>query len=176
MNPSSRTPEGQPHQCPVCGKHLVIEPSLPLYDAPCPHCGCLLWFPNFTEQGTVYGFRRLVIPDPSIRTKAQAIAAILDRLVETGELRAEHRQGVYAAILKREALGSTAIGGDVAVPHAKYAGVPTLIGAVAEFPGGVDFESADGKTVHFVCLLVSPAHRPGEHLRVLAAVARRLRG
>jgi mannitol/fructose-specific phosphotransferase system IIA component (Ntr-type) len=175
VNPSSRTPEGQPHQCPVCGKHLVIEPSQPVGDAPCPYCGCLLWFPNFTELGTFYGFRRLVIPYPSIRTKAQAINAILDRLVEAGELRAEHRQGVYAAILKREALGSTTIGGEVAVPHAKYAGVPTLIGAVAEFQGGVDFESLDGKPVHIVCLLLSPADQPDEHLRMLTAVARRLR-
>ena len=41
---SSRTPEGIPGECPVCGQTLVIEPSLPTRDAPCPHCGCLVWF------------------------------------------------------------------------------------------------------------------------------------
>jgi hypothetical protein len=40
----SRTPEGTPNPCPVCKKTLEIEPSMPFGDAPCPHCGCLLWF------------------------------------------------------------------------------------------------------------------------------------
>ena len=44
MEPSTRTPEGEPNRCPVCGKPLRIEPSRPPGDAPCPHCGHLLWF------------------------------------------------------------------------------------------------------------------------------------
>jgi anti-anti-sigma factor len=41
---SSRTPEGQPNRCPVCGDFLKVEPSDPPGDAPCPRCGHLLWF------------------------------------------------------------------------------------------------------------------------------------
>ena len=41
---SSRTPEGWPNHCPVCGSDLKIEPSDPARDAPCPRCGHLLWF------------------------------------------------------------------------------------------------------------------------------------
>jgi hypothetical protein len=41
---SSRTPEGQPNYCPMCGLDLRIEPSDPAGDAPCPRCGVLLWF------------------------------------------------------------------------------------------------------------------------------------
>lgn len=45
--PSSRTPEGEPSRCPVCRQEVRIDPStVPTKDAPCPHCGCLLWFPN----------------------------------------------------------------------------------------------------------------------------------
>jgi hypothetical protein len=40
----SRTPEGMPNRCPVCGKDIKLEPSKPTLDAPCPHCGHLLWF------------------------------------------------------------------------------------------------------------------------------------
>jgi hypothetical protein len=46
MQPSSRTPEGEPSFCPVCGKDVCIEPTRPPGDAPCPHCGTLLWFPG----------------------------------------------------------------------------------------------------------------------------------
>ena len=56
MEPSSRTPEGEPNRCPVCGKALQIEPSRPPGDAPCPHCGTLLWFdPNVPKGIEVRG-------------------------------------------------------------------------------------------------------------------------
>jgi anti-anti-sigma factor len=44
MTISSRTPEGTPHHCPVCGSEVKIAASDPVGDAPCPRCGHLLWF------------------------------------------------------------------------------------------------------------------------------------
>jgi acyl carrier protein len=44
MTVSSRTPEGLPHQCPVCGKLAALEPSYPGGDSCCPSCGHLLWW------------------------------------------------------------------------------------------------------------------------------------
>ena len=44
MTISSRTPEGQPNECPICGQPVCIEPSSPAGDAPCPSCGQLLWW------------------------------------------------------------------------------------------------------------------------------------
>lgn len=45
--PTTRTPEGEPNHCFLCTRDVVIEPSAaPVADAPCPHCGCLLWFPE----------------------------------------------------------------------------------------------------------------------------------
>jgi hypothetical protein len=40
---SSRTPEGDPGLCPICGEVIKIEPSKPTRDAPCPCCGHLNW-------------------------------------------------------------------------------------------------------------------------------------
>ncbi len=51
MRPSSRTPEGEPNCCPICGKSLWLEPSDPPGDAPCPFCGCLLWFRSGAGPG-----------------------------------------------------------------------------------------------------------------------------
>ena len=45
MTISSRTPEGHPNRCPVCRRRLRLSPSWPSADAPCPHCGSLVWFP-----------------------------------------------------------------------------------------------------------------------------------
>lgn len=44
MTISSRTPDGTPNECPVCGAAVKIVPSTPAGDAPCPSCGSLLWF------------------------------------------------------------------------------------------------------------------------------------
>lgn len=44
MTIASRTPEGVPNHCPVCGADPCIEPSQPFGEAPCPNCGALLWF------------------------------------------------------------------------------------------------------------------------------------
>ncbi len=43
MTISSRTPEGLPSRCPLCGAATKLEFSLPSGDAPCPNCGHLLW-------------------------------------------------------------------------------------------------------------------------------------
>ncbi len=41
---SSRTPEGEQNRCPVCASEIWLNPSQPVGDAPCPHCGHLLWY------------------------------------------------------------------------------------------------------------------------------------
>lgn len=43
MIPSSRTPEGIPQRCPICGTEANIEVSAPAGDSCCPSCGHLLW-------------------------------------------------------------------------------------------------------------------------------------
>lgn len=56
MTISSRTPEGQSGNCPVCRACVVIEPSIMTGDAPCPQCGHLLWFVQL--PGQTYVFQR----------------------------------------------------------------------------------------------------------------------
>jgi hypothetical protein len=43
-NIPTRTPEGDPNRCPVCGHRVRVEPACLTPDAPCSHCGTLLWF------------------------------------------------------------------------------------------------------------------------------------
>ncbi len=40
---STRTPEGEPLQCPICGTVAALEIADPTGDALCPACGHLLW-------------------------------------------------------------------------------------------------------------------------------------
>lgn len=43
MPVSSRTPEGSPHRCRLCGATAAVETSEPSGDSICPACGSLLW-------------------------------------------------------------------------------------------------------------------------------------
>ena len=56
MNISSRTPDGIPNRCPICGAEVKIMPSISTRDAPCPSCGYSLWF--IVRRPNVYFFIR----------------------------------------------------------------------------------------------------------------------
>ena len=80
---------------------------------------------------------------------------------------------VCAEILKREELGSTAVGGGVAIPHARVQHLATPFGMLARLRKPIDFDAIDGQPVDLVFLL--PTAAPAEQLSALATVARRLR-
>lgn len=116
-----------------------------------------------------------VIPSLQVNNKEAAIRSMVDSLVQSGNIKSTDADGIVAAILKREELGSTGIGRGVAVPHTKHASVDRLIATVAISPTGVDFASLDGEDVYILFLLVSPPDRPGDHLRALENISRHLR-
>ncbi len=78
---SSRTPEGHPNHCPMCGSDLRIEPSDPPGDAPCPHCGHLLWF-DLEDIGEVQ-----VIRPTENRLEVESLGRLLESVEERPGLR-----------------------------------------------------------------------------------------
>jgi len=80
---STRTPEGSPNRCPLCGSEVRIEPSQPFGDAPCPVCGHLLWFlrlhsePHFfaNDQATALRERVLNIVAENLGINKESLAA-----------------------------------------------------------------------------------------------------
>lgn len=107
--------------------------------------------------------------------KEGVIKELVDSLVSAGAINSADQEGIVAAIMKREELGSTGIGRGVAVPHTKHACVDRLVGTVGVSGVGVDFNSLDGEKVHLFFLLISPPDRPGDHLRALENISRQLR-
>ncbi|MBI1348282.1 PTS sugar transporter subunit IIA [bacterium] len=116
-----------------------------------------------------------IVPDLTAGNKEAAIREMVASLRQSGSVKAEDEDGIVAAILKREELGSTGIGNGVAVPHTKHASVDKLVATVALAREGVDFASLDGEPVFILFLLVSPPDRPGDHLRGLENISRHLR-
>ena len=82
---------------------------------------------------------------------------------------------ITADILKREELGSTGMGGGVAIPHARMADVKRPFGLLARLKSAIEFDAIDRQPVDLVFLLLLPTAPAGEQLNALALVARTLR-
>jgi PTS system fructose-specific IIA component/PTS system nitrogen regulatory IIA component len=113
--------------------------------------------------------------DLAAEDKEGVIREMVQALLDARGIEGDQFESIVKAILKREELGSTGIGRGVAVPHTKHPSVDRLVGTVAVSGHGVDFESLDGDKVHLFFLLISPPDRPGDHLRALENISRRLR-
>lgn len=116
-----------------------------------------------------------LVPDLRAETKEQAVRILVNSLVDSGRVQAPEFENIVRAILKRETLGTTGIGGGVAIPHARHTSVERLIGTIGIVPEGLGFDSKDGKPVHVIVLIISPHDRPGDHLRALENVSSALR-
>ena len=74
-------------------------------------------------------------------------------------------------VLAREALGSTGIGEQVAIPHAKSKAVRKPALAAMVVPDGVDFDSLDGQPVKLIFLIAAPDTASDTHLEVLSRLS-----
>ena len=104
-------------------------------------------------------------------SKHDVLAELVDVLVASLSLNAE-REGILQAVLEREGVLSTGIGGGVALPHAKYNGLESLVMAAGASREPVDSEALDGRPVRLFFLLLGPDRAAGAHVRALSRVSR----
>ncbi len=83
---------------------------------------------------------------------------------------------VARAVLERERISSTALGHGVAIPHAKTPVVDTIVGCLGLSREGIDFDAEDGRPTRIFFTLIAPETSSGEHLKVLARIARLCQG
>ena len=82
---------------------------------------------------------------------------------------------LFDRLLERERLGSTGIGGGIAIPHARLSTLAKPVGLFARLPQPIDFEAIDERPVDIVFLLAAPDGAGADHLKALARVSRLLR-
>ena len=92
----------------------------------------------------------------------------------SGLLPAMDPDQVLELIMAREHLGSTGIGHGVAIPHSRMSDLPDPVIAMARHPEGIDFDAIDGQPVYIVVMLLVPDDEDGQHLELLAKLARLL--
>ncbi len=119
--------------------------------------------------------KKAIVTDLKSTKKEDILRELLEALINGGEIEKRHRSKLFEALMAREALGSTAIGQGVGIPHAKSDCVDKLIAAFGLSRKGVNFDSLDGEPVYIFFLLLAPADSAGPHLKALARVSRLLK-
>ncbi|MFG3118640.1 fructose-specific PTS transporter subunit EIIC [Streptomyces sp. NPDC048197] len=104
--------------------------------------------------------------EAAIREMAELVAGT-GRVTDVAEL--------VRVALVREAQGTTGLGEEIAVPHAKTDAVRAPVVGFARSAEGIDWGSLDGTPARLVFLIAVPEAAAGdEHLRILALLSRKL--
>ena len=119
--------------------------------------------------------KKAILVDIKSTNKEEVIKEMVDFLVESSDVEKRNRNKLIDALMSREALGSTAIGQGIAIPHAKCDCVDKLVAAFGLSKKGVDFDSLDGELAYIFFLLVAPQDSAGPHLKALARISRLLK-
>jgi len=105
--------------------------------------------------------------------KASAIREMAALLARSGRVVDEDE--LVATALRREEQGTTGLGEEIAVPHAKTDAVSAPVVGFARSAEGVEWDSPDGTRARLVFMIAVPEAAAGdEHLRILALLSRRL--
>ncbi len=97
---------------------------------------------------------------------------VLKELVGLLKLDDKAEQVLVKMLRRRETLGSTGIGQNIAIPHCRALAVSALRLAFGRKLAGIDFNAIDGKPVNFFFLIVAPPLEvSNQYLPVLGRIA-----
>ena len=97
---------------------------------------------------------------------------VLKELVGLLKLDEKAEQTLVKMLKRRETLGSTGIGQNIAIPHCRALAVSRLRVAFGRKLDGIDFNAIDGKPVHYFFLIVAPPLEvSNQYLPVLGKIA-----
>ena len=113
-----------------------------------------------------------VVPTLKAKSKKQVFAEMAARAAKVTKL---NERQIFEVVQERERLGTTGIGGGIALPHSKVPGLDRLYGFFARVETPVDFDAIDGEPVDLVFMLLAPESAGADHLKALAKVSRVLR-
>lgn len=111
-----------------------------------------------------------ILIHPDAEDRPAVVKALFAQIVKGGHLTKAQATAAQKRVAEREAVGSTAIGNGVALPHARLGHVPSAVGAFALLRDGQGFSALDGAPVRFVFLLLTSEGDDGAHVQVLKAI------
>jgi mannitol/fructose-specific phosphotransferase system IIA component (Ntr-type) len=115
-----------------------------------------------------------IITDLRAANRWEAIDELINNLVTTGKIKAEHHEAIAAVVKKRESSMSTGIGFGIGIPHASTDLIYEVVGSLGRSQAGVSFDALDNQPVNLVMLFLVPQGQFQKHLHTLANIAKLL--
>ena len=115
-----------------------------------------------------------ILTDLQATDRWQAIDELINNLVTTGKIQAQHRDAIAAVVKKRETSMSTGIGFGIGIPHASTDLIKEVVGALGRSRKGMNFDALDNQPVNLVMLFLVPQGQFQKHLHTLANIAKLL--
>lgn len=106
--------------------------------------------------------------DEDIPTRKRAFEAI-GLIVE--KCAGISHQAAFDALIARERLGSTCLGGGVAIPHGRIEGLKELVLAILRTKESVTFDTPDNRKARLFFGVMIPKDDPDQYLDVLSDIA-----
>ena len=123
------------------------------------------------EEQSVFSEQVIHISKQTL-SRDEAIDQLIENLNEQGYITDQSQ--LKSDVLKREMESTTAIGMNVAIPHAKSDAVKAPIVAVMNNKQGVKWESLDGTLPQLIFLITVPSDSSDTHLKLLQRLSRTL--
>lgn len=100
---------------------------------------------------------------------------LLERSAEliAGQVPQVNADQIYEALIAREQLGSTGIGGGIAIPHCRIPRLANTVGCLLKLQHAVDFDAIDNQPVDLLFFLLVPENTLAGHLEALKTIAER---
>jgi len=115
-----------------------------------------------------------VVTDLKASDRWEAIEELIDLLVDSGQIKPDHREAIVSIVKKRETSMSTGIGFGIGIPHASTDLIDNVTGAFGRSKDGVNFDALDNQLVNLVMLFLVPQGQFQKHLHTLAKIAKML--
>ncbi len=114
------------------------------------------------------------------RTKSHVDGISKKRVLETlakvfaDDISAFNVDELYQNLISREKLGTTGIGGGIAIPHCRFNTEGATYCACLTLETPIDFDAVDNKPVDIIFAMLVPENAESSHLEMLAKLAEML--
>jgi len=104
--------------------------------------------------------------------KKGAISEIAEKLSASGKV--TNKEKFVSDVVEREELGSTGIGKNVGIPHARTDSVKGFVIGFGKSDSGIEFAALDGEKVNLIFLMGADPSELNLYLRILAELSKLL--
>jgi len=133
----------------------------------------LTWSIRYKEKIDI---SRFLLPKTVLLTlqnqEKESVILELCQTVVQGFTFLDNWEDLAQRVIERERIMGTGLENGVAIPHARIKALPTPVVALGISREGIEWNTPDGKPVHFVFLVITPQENPRIQIQLLSEIAR----